>query len=409
MTTSVPLDASLEVLQRLENVARDRILIFGSLPPQGRDIDLLVQASDERACATELSAAGFDRAANQWVLFSGCSARVVELVQATDWGLPPAESAALFSEAAPLNGFVKVVEPSPHHSLLILARKLARQRGPLAPKHRSRIDRALATDGSAWDLAASRAGRWDADAALARLRMLHEGSAPQRRRFARRPRRSRVIALSGIDGAGKSSQATFLQETLDRLGYDAVVEWSPSHAISLKALATPIRRLLGYGRQSELPDRVNPDLRPSAYPAVVVHTWVTLAAFATALSLWRAIGSHLGRERVIICDRHALDFAVFFSYRHGGERRLRFQNWLLRRLAPRPVGAYLLDVAPDTALTRKQDQYLARELHRQAELYRSLAESFGVRTLDGEREVGSVCQEIASDVWRRLQSRGSAD
>ena len=285
MTRSVPLDASLEVLQRLENVARDRILIFGSLPPQGRDIDLLVQASDERACANELAAAGFARGANHWVLFTDCSARVVELVPATDWGLAPSERAALFSEAAPLNGFVKVVEPSPHHALLILARKLAGQRGPLAPKHRSRIDRALATNGSAWDLAASNAKRWDAEAALARLRMRYEGSAGSRRSFAKRPRRSRVIALSGIDGAGKSSQAKFLQQTLDRLGYHAVVEWSPSHAISLKAVATPIRRLLGYGRQSELPDRINPELRPSAYPAVVVHTWVTLSAFATALSL----------------------------------------------------------------------------------------------------------------------------
>src|SRR5439155_25720630 len=41
-----------------------------------------------------------------------------------------------------------------------------------------------------------------------------------------RPRRGTVITLSGLDGAGKSSQAAALCETLDRLGYDVETAWT---------------------------------------------------------------------------------------------------------------------------------------------------------------------------------------
>src|SRR5438128_9414244 len=42
-----------------------------------------------------------------------------------------------------------------------------------------------------------------------------------------RPGRGHVVSLSGLDGAGKSSQAAALCDELERLGYEAVVVWTP--------------------------------------------------------------------------------------------------------------------------------------------------------------------------------------
>jgi thymidylate kinase len=402
MAASVPSATAMSVLRAIDVIARERILVFGSLPPHGRDIDLLVSRTDEDTIISYLRETGYEHCKNKWLLFRDCSACVLELVQAGDWTLPPSELESLFADATPLNGFSRVVEPSPHHVLLILSRKLGK-RGRLGSKQRSRIERALAKNSAAWDLAERSATDWNTEAALAHIRRLYEGRSRCLRMPAGLPRRSRIIALSGIDGAGKSSQAESLREALDRLGRHAVIEWSPAHVISLNVVARPIRKLLGYGPQSTLPDRVNPDLRPSAYPTVVVHTWVTIAAFATALSLWRAVWSHLGRGRVVICDRYTLDFATFLAYRHGIKHKLRFQRWLLRTAAPRPMTAYLLDVPPEVALARKKDQYVLPELRRQAALYRSFSTEFNVLTLDGEQPVDALCKEIAFDAWRKLE------
>lgn len=392
---------ALSALEAIDSVARERVLVFGSLPPNGRDIDLLVREADVTGIVSCLRDADFQRCRQKLALFRDCSVCVVELVEAGEWSLPAAEVDALFSEGAPLDGLDKVVEPAPHHVLLILARKLAGDRR-LGSKQRARIDRAIDRSPAAWELAGRRAALWDAEAALAHLRRLYEASSDRRRKIVRRPSRTSIITLSGVDGAGKSSQAMFLQTALDRLGHDAVIEWSPAHAISLNFLANPIRRLLRYEGQSSLPDRINPEFRPSAYPAVVVHAWVTIAVLATALSLWRAVWAHLGRGRVVVCDRFTLDFATFFSYRHGIKHDLRFQRWLLRLVAPRPKASYFLDLAPEEALARKEDQYTLPELHRQAELYRSFASSFRVRTFDGQQPAGALAREIGLDIWRKL-------
>src|SRR5204863_9429970 len=69
-------------------------------------------------------------------------------------------------------------------------------------------------------------------AAAARLRGLAERATttPAPRRGARRAlrrlmRRPAIVALSGLDGAGKSFQAARLAEELEQLGLDAAVVW----------------------------------------------------------------------------------------------------------------------------------------------------------------------------------------
>lgn len=392
------------VLHTIDSIVRERVLVFGSLPPRGRDLDLLVSSADADAIASRLRKDGFISTGNEWALFRDCAVRKIDLVQAEEWNLPAREQSAVFSEGHVLNGFTNVVEPSPHHALLILARRLQGGPGPLDLKHRRRIDDALAKDPQSWQIARERAYLWNAETALVHLESLIYERKPVRRwPRVRRPMRTFVISLSGVDGAGKSSQAEALRDCLDQLGFDPVLEWTPVHVLNLDFLTRPVRRLLGVGPPSKLPDRVSPDFRPSTYPAIVAHVWVTVAAIATALSLWRSIWRYLGRGKVVICDRFTLDFAVFLEYRHGEKRDFRIQTWLLRALAPRAFCSFLLDVRPEAALDRKEDQYSVEELERQVELYRAKSARFGARRLDGEQPFELLCAEIGSDAWRRLR------
>ncbi len=65
--------------------------------------------------------------------------------------------------------------------------------------------------------------------------------------------------------------------------------------------------------------------------------------------------------------------------------RFSLAGWLLRVLSPSPVLAFFLDVPPETALERKQDQWNVDELGLHGELYREEAARLGVTRLDGAK------------------------
>jgi thymidylate kinase len=392
------------VLRLVDSALSERALVFGSLPPRGRDVDLLVRPADVDALIARLAAEGFERSGRMLVRFRGCSVAAVDLVRADAWGLPPAELAELFSAGAVLEGTERIVTPAPHHQLLILARRLSGRH--LTQKHRESVEAALAREPRAWQIARDRAGAWRLQTELAHLqaRYLSEERTGGDRRW-RRPARTRIIALSGLDGSGKSSQTQALAAALRQLGYEPAVEWAPSHGLQLSFVANPVRRMLRLGNRSTAPGNINPDLRPAEHPPAVAHVWLTVQALATAAGLWRGLGPHIGRGRVVVFDRYALDYAVFMRYRHGAGRRFRFQTWLSRALSPRPYRAYVLDVPAETAIGRKRDQYDVDELRRQAELYREERAAFGAARIDGERPYEELCEWIAADVWRSLTKR----
>ncbi|HEY3185723.1 MAG TPA: hypothetical protein VGJ77_22960 [Gaiellaceae bacterium] len=243
------------VLRTIDGVLGGRAIVFGSLPPEGRDIDLLVVPPDEAAVAARLRNDGFRSCGREFVSFRGCVPCAVELIPAGTLGVPAAELEALFADGVPLDGLVNVVEPAPHHALLILARKVGR-RGELPPKHRARIERALAQDSDAWERARTRAEAWRAARALARLEALHrDGPRRARRLHPRRPRRTRVVAVP-------APSAERLREPLARLGFDVVVERARGGTIATGAV---LLRHAGRGRVVLLASSTHTrDARPDA-------------------------------------------------------------------------------------------------------------------------------------------------
>lgn len=440
-----------------------RVLVFGSLPPDGRDLDLLVREHQETTIGACLSEAGFTRQGSEWARFESCSVEVVELTSAASWELPPDELAALFDEALELDGLRKLVRPCPHHDLLILARRIARGTGVLDGKRRARLARAVSEDPDAWARARKRVEDWRARVALDALEEVWRTGIPipvARRAAARRelqrahagaeanvvtrlsatltrlprPHRGAVVALSGLDGAGKSSQAAALQETLERLGYEAIVvrtriTWDDS----LWAVATPIKRLLTpplrllTSSRSLQPTRRPPPAReqPLAHERdddsenwvhdgqathdpvtsvreaspLLTSLWTLMITLANASSQWKLMRRQLLRGGIVICDRYTLDSIVELRYSYGKELSFRAARAALRRLYPTPVRAYFLDVPPRAALERKGEWGL-RWLTEHRHLYLEECERLGVRLLDGERPRDELCAEIASEVWK---------
>ncbi|MDQ3881515.1 MAG: hypothetical protein M3295_10655, partial [Chloroflexota bacterium] len=323
---------SLTAPELIDRALGSRALVYGSLPPEGRDLDLLVRPTEKEQIEDCLLDAGFLRRGAIWARFAGCTVELVDLMPAAAWRLPREELDALFDEAWTLDGFTHLARPAPHHVLLILARRAAREGGRLDGKRRDRIRQAIDDDSDAWARARTRAHAWGAESLIERLQELERAPAAQvaaasRDHWLRLPSRGAVIAFSGLDGAGKSTQAVALRDTLDRLGYDATVVWTrimwddalwrvalPVKAAlerSLRILASlrsPLRSDVAGHRGprggAEVDDRVK-RLREGS--GLATHAWTLVIALTNAVSQRRLTWAAVWRGRVIICDRYMLD------------------------------------------------------------------------------------------------------
>ena len=278
-----------------------------------------------------------------------------------------------------------------------------------------------------------------------RRRQRNARSAPRRwvgraRELAQNtPARGKVVALSGLDGAGKSSQAADLAHTLGRLGFDAVVvrtrisweDWlwrvvppiKRAIALPAKVLATarsPRARPTGSSADPHLnggeplarrsaenpaasaaapsPDTADPVrvLRESS--SLLTDAWTVVIALANAWSQWRLMYRQLSKGGIVICDRYTLDSIVAMRYAYGEERPFKPLRAALAALYPKPVRAYFLDVSPATALARK-GEWGEEWLTRHRELYLQECPRMGFAVLDGEQPREEVCAQIAREVW----------
>jgi thymidylate kinase len=431
--------------ETIDRLVEAPVLVFGSPPPAGRDLDLLARPVELDALAAWLAANGFRERGGEWVRFHECTADSLDLVPVSAWGLPDASVEELFADARPIDGFERLVRPAPPHLLLAHARRLAEGDGRLSAKHRARLEAAIAEDPSAWDAARASASAWRAEHALTTLarayrsngrasraeraraladwpyaqgrtrrRALVRGWLEARRAEHRQP--GRLISFSGLDGAGKSSQAEALRDTLERLGWQATIQWTRLEWTTLwenrwlGILGWPARASLGVWARArpartDEGGKVEPlstaELRQRS--ALISNVWVTIIAVAHGLAQRRETRPHLRTGAIVLCDRYTLDSAAQLRFRYGAAHAYSRQIKLLARLSPTPFRSYFMDVPAETAYGRKAEQYSLDDLTRQAAIYREEAPRLGARRLDGERARDELCREIAEEIWQALR------
>lgn len=197
-----------------------------------------------------------------------------------------------------------------------------------------------------------------------------------------------LIAVSGMDGAGKSTAALGIAEALEGAGRPVLVYWTrvggETHLLEL--LGRPARRLLGRapGSSQAPPD---PGREPSR--GLVYAVWAAIVAADSARAARRA---HLQRRRgyAVVCDRWLADALVDHRIRYG---RHRVAEWTLRHAFPAPDVGLLLAVDPETAARRKPGDQAPEVLRAMAELYDRYAADCALVRIDAaasREEVGAA-------------------
>lgn len=210
-----------------------------------------------------------------------------------------------------------------------------------------------------------------------------------------------VVAISGVDGSGKSSLRAALTAALRRLGVPVTVVWiRPGMGLGgLAAVAVRVKRLLGQDTA--------PGIRAVAEGGgdrlrsrrgAVGWLWALVVTLSYLSGVWRQ--QRAGRG-VVLHDRHLVDALATLDFAYEGVD-LRVHRWLLRAVLPRATVGVYLDVPADVAVARKPDDVIgASAVRRQLEAYEHwLADSPGTFRVDATLPPAEVALQALALVLR---------
>ena len=232
-----------------------------------------------------------------------------------------------------------------------------------------------------------------------------------RLRLHMRSQRPLLVALDGIDGCGKSTQAELLALALEQSAVRHRVVWTRGGS---SGLLQPIIRLGKrlVGQQSAggvvAPQIVARDeeTRERERSALFRHplaraVWPWLIVLELGLSYQWRVRWPLLRGRVVVADRYVLSTLTDLAARLQQPNIARTPpGRLLRWLAPPPRHTFWFDVPPDTALARKAEGESADLLLREAAYGDLLAAELGASRLDAAAPLGELSDRLVTQVLR---------
>jgi dTMP kinase len=200
------------------------------------------------------------------------------------------------------------------------------------------------------------------------------------------PRRGLLIAVEGIDGAGKTTQVRLLAEALQRAGESVVTSREPTDG--------PWGRKL---RESASTGRLSPEEE--------------LQAFINDRTehVRNVIQPALDAARIVVLDRYYYSTIAYQGSRSGDVEEIRQE---MERIAPQPDIVFLLDVSPPETLRRisesrneQPNEFEKLEtLTRVQQAFNAIRDARIVR-IDARRPIADVHKQVIEELTKRLGGR----
>ena len=160
-----------------------------------------------------------------------------------------------------------------------------------------------------------------------------------------------IIAVSGLDGAGKSTQIDCLRERLLNRGYQVKLVWARGgYTPGFEFIKRLLRGLIG---KKLVPSGQSKDRTKKLESPIIQKLWLTIAILDLILLWGLYVRLSSTRKTIVICDRYLddtlLDFRSNFPASNAEESIL----WkVLTAITPDPDHSFLFWVPVETSLQR---------------------------------------------------------
>ncbi len=212
-----------------------------------------------------------------------------------------------------------------------------------------------------------------------------------------------LIAFSGLDGAGKSTQIDLLMKVLQEKGHALAYLWvRGGYTPVFNILKSLVRQIT---RGKALPPSGRNQARSQAFTKPWVrYVWLRLSLLDLILTYGIRVRWWLIFGKTVVCDRYIWDTLIDFRLNFPMEAVE--ESWLWRalvRIAPKPDVAFLMIIPVEESIRRsklKKEPFpdSAEVLAARCEQYLSLRSQSGWIVVDGAQDVQHVSAQILASL-----------
>ena len=210
-----------------------------------------------------------------------------------------------------------------------------------------------------------------------------------------------IVAITGIDGCGKTTQAKLLVSRLEKAGYQAIYVQPARHLLNI--LPRPTRSegknipSLISPRKARTSQMANSD-RHEGILSGIRRLLIGLLGYPYALASYMVIKFYLSWNKIVVCDRYFYQF--FFDLFGGLSKKV-------IRVFPKPDITFFLDGDLDVFYSRMNspsDATVSRDYYMSVtNLYRELSQRYRMIQLDANLDAETVNDLIFRHVWEEMK------
>jgi len=210
-----------------------------------------------------------------------------------------------------------------------------------------------------------------------------------------------IIALMGIDGSGKSSLGRMVCEKLVERGEKTVFVWASLRPVLLKPFILVAKYLLVRKHDKFKDYKIHMSAKRTGMKklgwAHGLYFFVMMVDYIPQL-LFKVAWPHLlGRH--VICDRYYHDLMLDYCAQINAPiSRVTELVRFSARLFPTPDLNYLIEITPETALSRKTDIPAMEYLEDRIEAYNAIIKDVSGTVLEGARPLEENSDIILRDM-----------